>query len=120
MQMERAWFSVLMFGFLSLASPASAEFDTGNDVLEKCTSKNPFTEGVCIGLISGYFDGMQMTHTCPKAEASKNIIRGQIRDIAVKFLKDNPADRHLPGAALAYRAFKVAFDCRPKTNWPST
>jgi hypothetical protein len=31
-------------------------------------------------------------------------------------LRDNPADRHLPGLLLSYRAFYVAFDCKEKTN----
>jgi len=40
----------------------------------------------------------------------------QVKDVVVKYLKDNPADRHLAGIALAYRAFYVAFDCKPKPN----
>ena len=113
--MKRACFSVCMFGFLSLASPAIANFDTGNAVLEKCTSQNPFAEGVCIGLISGYFEGMQMSYTCSKVSPNMTT-RKQVKDVVVKYLKDNPADRHLAGIALAYRAFYVAFDCKPKPN----
>ena len=103
--MKRAWFSVFMFGFLSLTSPANAGFDSGNDVWEKCTSQKQFDQGMCYGLISGYFDSVQMAHTCPKA-AVPDITRGQIRDIVVKFLKDNPGERHLLAATLAYRASK--------------
>ena len=40
----------------------------------------------------------------------------QVKDVVVKYLKDNPADHHLAGIALAYRAFYVAFDCKPKPN----
>ena len=62
--MKRAWFSIFVFGFLALVSPANAgSFDTGNDLLEKCASKNPFSEGVCYGVASGHFEGMQMAYT---------------------------------------------------------
>ena len=56
--MKRACFSVFMFGFLSLASPASATFSIRQRHLEHCTSQNPFDQGMCYGLISGYFEGM--------------------------------------------------------------
>ena len=49
------------------------------------------TFGVCIGLVSGYFDSMQMTYTC--AKDNPGITRGQTRDVVVKFLQDHPEDR---------------------------
>ncbi len=69
---------------------------------------------MCLGLVSGYFDGMQMAYTCAKYDP--NISRGQLEDVVVKFLKDHPADRHLPGVLLSYRAFYMAFDCKEKTS----
>ena len=59
-----------------------------------------FNQGVCFGLISGYFDGVLMTYTCPKDHP--DITRGQIRDIVIKFLKDNPGERHLTGSDLGF------------------
>ena len=55
-----------------------------------------------------------MTYTCSKV--SPNITVGQIQDVVVKYLQDNPADRHLPGGTLSYRAFYAAFDCKLKTD----
>jgi hypothetical protein len=109
--MKRAWFSVFTFGFLLLASPANAWFDDGNDLLKYCTSQNMYSQGMCIGSIIAYYDSMSGCST-----PAPNITRGQIRDIVVKFLQDHPADRHLSGVTLAYRAFKVAFGCKPKTT----
>ena len=51
-----------------------------------------------------------MAYTCSKVYP--NITRQQIKDVVVKFLQDYPADRHLPGVTLAWRAFYVAFDCK--------
>jgi len=45
-----------MLGFLSLVSPANAAvtaLDDGNAVLQNCTSENPFSKGMCSGLITG-------------------------------------------------------------------
>ena len=51
-----------------------------------------------------------MAYTCSRTDP--NITRNQVKDVAVKFLKDNPADRHLPGVTLSWRAFYAAFDCK--------
>ena len=103
-------YAVFVFGLLTLAAPANAGFDDGNKLLNYCTSEKSFDQGVCSGLITGYFDGMQMAYTCSKG--GPNITRKQVMDVVIKFLKDNPADRHLPGVNLAWRAFTVAFDCK--------
>jgi hypothetical protein len=98
-----------------VASPAIAEFDDGNSLLKMCHSeKGSFERGVCYGLVTGYFQGMQIAYTCSKV--APNIKRGQIIDVVVKFLQDNPAGRHLAGVLLSYLAFYVAFDCKEKTN----
>jgi Ssp1 endopeptidase immunity protein Rap1a len=102
--------AAFVFCLLSLTCPAFAAFDDGNNVLERCTSQSPFDRGMCVGLIAGYFEGMQAAYSCSKY--NPNITRRQIMDVVVKFLKDNPADRHLPGVTLSYRAFYVAFDCK--------
>jgi hypothetical protein len=103
-------FAIFALGFLSLACPAIAGFDDGNKLLQVCTSKVAFEQGLCYGLITGYFEGMQTAYTCSKA--GPNVTRRQVLDVVIKFLKDNPADRHLPGMTLAWRAFYVAFDCK--------
>lgn len=115
---RRACFAIFMFGFLSLASPAIAGFDNGNELLERCTNNQEqwFNQGLCYGLISGYFDAMQIAYTCSKIKTHGKINRKQVVDVVTKFLQDNPADRHLPGVMLAYRAFYVAFDCKPLSS----
>lgn len=107
-------------GALAFAVPANASFNDGNQLLNHCTDTNRFAEGMCYGVISGYFEGMQTTYKCSKI--NDKITREQIKDVVVKFLRENPADRHLPGLLLSYRAFTVAFDCAEKSKllepWP--
>ena len=105
---------VLIFGLLSLTCPAMAEFDNGNAVLQMRTSEKAFNQGVCVGLVSGYFEVMLQTYTCSRYHP--DVTRRQVKYIVIKFLKDNPADRHLPGVTLAWRAIVAAFDCKEKTN----
>lgn len=89
-------------------------FDDGNALLKDCTSRNPFAQGLCYGLITGYFEGMRMSYTCSKDDP--NINREQVKDVVIKFLKNTPEARHLPGVLLASRAFVLAFDCKPNSK----
>lgn len=63
-------------------------FDDGNALLKDCTSRNPFAQGLCYGLITGYFEGMRMSYTCSKDDP--NINREQVKDVVIKFLKNTP------------------------------
>ncbi len=95
---------------LAMPSPAPAVFDTGNDLLDFCTSKDSAKLLLCLGLVTGYFEGMQAGYKCT---VDPKVTRQQLKDIVVKFLHDHPGDRHRPGAILAARAYFVTFDCKP-------
>jgi Rap1a immunity proteins len=87
--------SVVVGLFLALnAAPASASFDTGNELLTLCTSPDKFSQGMCYGLITGYFDAMRLSYTCPLGSAK--ITRQQLRDLVVKDLLADPARLVLP------------------------
>ena len=62
-------FAVVVLGLLSLACPAIAGFDDGNKILQVCTSEAAFDRGLCYGLITGYFEGMQMSYACSKVNS---------------------------------------------------
>ena len=98
--------SVLLMA--SYQSDADASFDTGNDVLRYCTSPKDFDQGMCFGMISGYLDTMELAYSCP---TSSKITRQQVRDLAVKDMLADPAQRHLPGHILAVASFVKAFGC---------
>jgi hypothetical protein len=94
------------------SSKANASFDTGNDVLRFCTNPSSFNQGTCYGMISGYFDAMRLAYSCPN---NPGVSRQQIRDLVVKDLLADPAQRHLPGYILAVASFVKAFGCTPST-----
>lgn len=101
--------ALILVAALSHCSPANAAFDTGNDLYDFCTSKDSSKQLLCLGLVTGYFEGMQAGYECG---TDPKITRQQLRDIVVKFLRDNPAERHRPGAVLAARAYFLSFNCK--------
>lgn len=102
--------SLMLVGF---SFSANASFDTGNDVLKFCTSQTDFDQGICYGMISGYYDTMRLAYSCP---SSAGINRQQIRDLVVKDLIADPAQRHLPGYLLAAASFVKTFNCTPSAK----
>lgn len=92
-------------------SKGSAAFDTGNDLLAYCTDKLDLKQALCAGLISGYFEGMQVSFTC--SGYSPKITRQQLIDMVVADLVKFPATRHQAAAPLALATFMVAFHCLP-------
>ncbi|MBR2118456.1 MAG: hypothetical protein IJ935_07260 [Afipia sp.] len=101
--MKRAVVFAVCVGWIS---SAAAAFDDGNDLLQICTNEREF----CLGLTSGYYDMMRtMGVTCPRAS---NVSRGQVRDVIVKYLNDNPAKRNQSASFLAATALTQGFGCK--------
>lgn len=96
---------------------AGAYFDTGNGLLAACQGITPFEVGQCIGTTTGHYDMMMsLGYNCGN-EATKN--KQQLRDVVVKYLKDNPAQRSDTAATLSFLAFFLAFDCKFPDPVPS-
>jgi hypothetical protein len=104
-------YSALALAVFALgSSPATAtSFDSGNDLYRYCSSKDAGKTILCLGLVTGYLEGMQLAFDCNNLDA---VSREQLKDIVLKFLHDNPADRHLPAALLSSRAYYLAFKCQ--------
>ena len=90
-------------------------FYDGNALLKYCRNRgDDIDQGVCLGVMTAYFEAFSPLYSCSKV--GPNITKEQVRDVGVKFLEDNPSDRHLPGMLLAFRAFFLAFDCKRYSN----
>jgi hypothetical protein len=82
----------------------------GNGLYDTCSKTGGASEGICLGFIAGTVHGLE-------AEAAYNFFclprvrYGQIRDVVVKFLADNPKDRHRDSAALITAALAIAYPC---------
>lgn len=89
--------------------PAFARFDGGNDLLRIC--EDPRGEMLCLGTVIGHYDMMEAWgFACGSAPG---VTKSQVKDIVVKYLRDNPSQRHQPAAFLSAEAITKAFSCRP-------
>lgn len=111
---------------------AGAENLTGNELLSICDQADAdlAQAGFCAGYVLGAVEGMKWGVSAPlliagdsteSAERSGNILLGfclspdatlgQYRDIAIKYLRENPAARHDSARSLIHIALREAFPC---------
>jgi len=120
---------------LSIAAvPAVAEVDNGKTLYAACSSlKNEPTvqSGYCVGYFTGVWEGMKLGIALPimieggqsaaELEGMSNqllrvcmppeVERGQMIDVVIKYLDNNPAERHGPARMLTWLALLEAFPC---------
>jgi len=97
---------------LFTATTANAHFLTGNDLYRMCRG-NIDEQEQCLGYVEGVSDGINVVRAgsgeppCvrPGVEA------GQIRDVVVRYLEDNPQDRDGNAWGLAAAAVGRAWNC---------
>jgi Rap1a immunity proteins len=93
---------------LTAASASRAQY-TGNTLLSDCESDSAYRRGVCDGYISSIAD-MSITGTNQSwLSFPKGTTFGQVKDVIVKSLKDNPKDRNGSAFVLVFGALQEAF-----------
>lgn len=110
---------------------ASAENLSGNELLSVCEAKDDSAQlGYCLGYVQGAIEGMKWGISVPLFASGEeadqvdkagnailgfclptDVTLGQNRDVIVKFLTDNPAERHNSARTLIQDALKQAFPC---------
>lgn len=112
---------LLLISFFSPLQPAHASFVDGNVLLQKCQAKEREAtyfqdRSYCIAYIIGVSDSIgffQIAPDIPEAVCiPANASSGQVRDVVVKFLEDNPAERHRAAEALVFTALAISFRCK--------
>ena len=106
---------------VALVVSGSAWGDTGNELYSQCQDGEktngaaPPAWGYCLGYISGTFmatrganKGVGRVTFC----APSKVTKGQVRDIVVKWLEDNPAQRHYMAPSLIASALSEAYPCK--------
>lgn len=98
-------------GCLFMSAPARSEFYDGNRILERCESPDIYEKGICLGFVIGATDSlMNFRRYSGRSECVRDSASaGQVRDIVVKYLKDNPATRDDAANSLAIQAIVAAF-----------
>jgi hypothetical protein len=96
--------------FFFVSTPASAYFDTGNEIYEKCIAADKSSKRlICLATASAYLDMMRaLGYSCSDDE----LTRRQVADVLAKFLKENPESRQKSGPSLAVEAFSKGFGCK--------
>jgi len=93
---------------------ANQTYLTGYEVLLRCSGDNDAQGTQCLGYLQGIADVMLAGnevngyHVC----IPPGILVGQLEDIALQFLRANPAVRHAATAGLVAKAYQQSFPCR--------
>jgi len=100
-----------------LAAPAAAEgpsssWTTGSELRTTCEAA---ALGPCLGYAVAIADVMVNGNTITSWRACipEAATTGQLKDIAVRYLRDHPDERHYGAASLVAAAFAQAFPCKP-------
>ena len=86
---------------------AQAEFDSGNELLQRMNSESSIERNAAIGYVMGVADVYQGVAYCPPPE----VTAGQLRDVVRNYLTNVPAERHLSGDVLVLRVLKAQWPC---------
>ena len=114
--------SGLAISFLGLAaSPAKAQFFTGNDIFAECQASPSDTtywqrDMKCTAYIVGAYDAADAVRSARNTErcGPDGLTAGQLRDVVVKYMRDNPETRNLSGGKLVILAIMTAWQCGSK------
>lgn len=97
----------LMLTAALICGPAHAEFMTGNELLNRFNTESYADQGFAMGFVAGVADAMDNILLCMPEGATV----GQARDIAIRYLRNNPQSRHRGASALVVDALSGAWPC---------
>lgn len=103
---------------LFTANRSEAYFDSGNALYATCQGTQDFKVASCMATIIGHYDMMMaLGYRC--GDDSKKT-KQQLRDVVVKYMQDNPAERSGTAAEQSFIAVFRAFNCQfPVTESPA-
>jgi hypothetical protein len=102
----------LIAGLLLVPCIASAEFWTGNTLLQSMKGTN-MDQIQAYGYVMGVFDTAAGVDHC--GQSAGNVTVGQVNDIAKQYIEQNPSIRHFSADLLVRAAFARTWPC-PKDN----
>jgi Rap1a immunity proteins len=98
---------------LTQMHPAQAVmgYENGNSLLSLCTTGDARR---CLGYIEGVSDAMDSGADIGgyRACLPPDMIAGQLRDVVLQFLYNDPAERHMGAVSLIAKALSKSFPCR--------
>lgn len=92
---------------------------TGNELASRCSEgASPQDDAYCLGYFDGFVDGdLVGRYSAPRPIPASfcppsTITLGQVRNVVLRYLKENPAQTHKMALELVADALKQAFPCR--------
>jgi hypothetical protein len=104
---------ILALALLAAVVPAQAQRVSkvdGNKLLSICSSTDI---KACDAYLAGVGDAMAEEPAPRRACIPARVTGTQLRDVVIKFLREEPAKRELSGGSLTVHAFAKAFPCHP-------
>jgi hypothetical protein len=116
--------SHLMVFLTATYSAAEAEFETGNTLYAQCSVREGdptyyMKDAACLQYVVGIIDMIELQQQMSDASGKRaprcvpaGVTKGQVRDIAVQYITNNPDERHYEAAALVWNGLIAAFPCK--------
>ena len=92
----------------ALAFSAQAQFVSGNMLLSDMDDTASTSRMYALGYVAGVVDSLNQVVFC----LPSTVTVGQVHDMVRNYIRNTPAERHLPGDVLISKAFGVAFPCK--------
>lgn len=134
MQIVRSFLAMAIASGMFLAASPSNAAVTGNELLDACNNSDPYRQSFCMGYIIGIFEGTifgsfvtniyYLPNDFPMKDVNiavnlttrfcipDEVSRGQIVDVAIQYLRQNPKDRHEAARAMVYASLVQAWPCQ--------
>lgn len=84
---------------LGVAQPATAKapLDTGQEILERCATSDPFNTSWCLGYVRGLMNGYRWLDAALGTESCipESVTLGQLRDALVAYAREKPQDNSM-------------------------
>lgn len=96
-----------------LATPANAEWMSGEQLQDTCSAKAPVDRAMCLSYVIGVLDGFRAAERPPKVP--EDVSAGQVRDVVAAYLASHDEARTLQGRMVVKAAIVDAWpDIQPK------
>ncbi len=102
----------VFFFFCFFPFCASADYFTGNDIMDSWSNKYHESNT----MVRGYFAGVQDSYNGEYFCVDSNVKMSQAAEIIIKYLKDNPEKWHNAGKNLVIQALGKAFPCKRNSS----
>jgi hypothetical protein len=102
---------MLIAAMVAASVPARAAFYDGNSLLSLCHSESRVDQSICLGYVGGIADAWRSFGIAGnQADCLRSgVSLGQVQDVVIKSLEDNPGSRDKTASSLALKALSLAF-----------